>query len=57
MKSMNVLFQLNQFSLLGLYGKEVQKQAKLLKKQGMYEYIGTDLHHIKTLRNALNFRI
>ena len=28
LKSMNVEFQLNQFSLFGLYGKEVQKRAK-----------------------------
>ena len=57
LKSMNILFQLNQFSLLGLYGKEVQKRVKLLQKHGMYEYIGTDLHHIRTLQNALKFKI
>ena len=53
LKSMNVQFQLNQFSLLGLYGKEVQKQAKTLQKRGMYDYTGTDLHRIATLQQVL----
>ena len=57
LKSMNVEFQLNQFSLFGLYGKEVQKRAKMLQKQGMYNYIGTDLHRISTLQNALRFKL
>lgn len=57
LKSMNVQFQLNQFSLLGLYGKEVQKRAKLLQKQGMYEYIGTDLHKISVLKKLLQIKI
>ena len=50
LNSMNVKFQLNQFSLLGLYGKEVQKRAKTLQKQGQYNYIGTDLHGIEILQ-------
>lgn len=57
LKSMNIQFQLNQFSLFGLYGKEVQKRAKTLQKQGMYNYIGTDLHRISTLQNALRFKL
>lgn len=57
LNSMNVKFQLNQFSLLGLYGKEVLKRAKILQKQGLYGYIGTDLHQINILRNALRFKL
>ena len=53
LKSMNVQFQLNQFSLLGLYGKEVQKQARTLQKRRMYDYTGTDLHRMATLQKAL----
>lgn len=55
--SIGIEFQLNQFSLFGLYGKEVQKRAKMLQKQGMYNYIGTDLHRISTLQNALRFKL
>ena len=54
---MNIQFQLNLFSLFGLYGKEVQKRAKTLQKQEMYNYIGTDLHRIITLQNALRVKL
>ena len=57
LKSMNVQFQLNQFSLFGLYGKDVQKRAKILEKLKMYDYIGTDLHSMITMRNALCFKL
>lgn len=57
LKSMNVQFQLNQFSLFGLYGKDVQKHAKILEKLKMYDYIGTDLHSMITMRNALCFKL
>lgn len=53
LSSMGIEFQLNQFSLFGLYDKKVQKRAKTLQKQRMYNYIGTDLHRIVTLQNAL----
>ena len=55
--SMGIEFQLNQFSLSGLYGKEVQKRAKALKRLGEYDYIGTDLHRFVTLQNALHFKL
>lgn len=53
LKAMDVQFQLNRFSLLGLYGKEVQKRAKMLLAQGMYDYTGTDLHKIAVLQRVL----
>ena len=53
MKSMNVKFQLNLFSFMGLYGKEVQKKANVLQKVGMYDYVGTDLHRLEILRSYL----
>ena len=56
LKTMGIEFQLNQFSHFGLYGKEVQKRAKILQKQGMYNYIGTDLHRIITLQNVLRVK-
>ena len=56
-KSINIHFQLNQFSLFGLHGKEVQERAKMLQKQGMYNYIGTDLHKITILHNVLGLRV
>ena len=57
LKSMNVQFQLNQFSLFGLYGKEVQKRAKMLRRKGMFDYTGTDFHKIEILHNALSLNV
>lgn len=53
LKSMNIQFQLNQFSLLDLYGKEVQKRARAIQQFEMYDYIGTDLHQIDTLKSMI----
>ncbi len=56
LKSMHIKFQLNLFSLMDLYGKEVRKRAKELQSKGMYDYIGTDLHRIVVLNNLLEKR-
>lgn len=53
LKSMNIKFQLNLFSLYGIYGKEAQKKAHRLLKAGMYDYTGTDLHSIEILKVVL----
>lgn len=53
LKQMGVYFQLNLFSLMGMYGPAVQKRAKALKKMGLYDFQGTDLHRLKTLTSAL----
>lgn len=37
--------QLNLLSLAGHYGKPVQAIAQKLIKQGLYNWVGTDLHH------------
>lgn len=56
LKGMGVKFQLNQFSLCGLYGKEAQKRAIALRKMDMYDYVGTDLHRLNVLRQALRWK-
>ena len=56
LKSMNILFQLNLLSIWGGYGKAVQKRAKSLQKQGVYDFIGTDLHNIGALYKAMQLR-
>lgn len=57
LKSMNIKFQFNVFSLYGLYGKEAKKKAQNLQKVGMYEYMGTDLHRLETLIAMLEEKI
>ena len=49
LKDMGCLFQLNLLSVTGYYGKEVEKAASHLLKNGWYDLAGTDLHHEKHL--------
>lgn len=57
LKSMNIKFQLNLFSLHGIYGKEAKKKAYRLQKQGLYDFAGTDLHRLKILKAMLHEKI
>lgn len=45
-----VKFQLNLPSLTGHYGPLARKKAERLRKAGCYEFEGTDLHRITTLK-------
>ena len=49
LKEMNILFQLNLFSLAGYYGSAVQHTAEALLKKGYYDYAGTDIHTVTML--------
>ncbi|KPM33859.1 Capsular polysaccharide synthesis enzyme Cap8C Manganese-dependent protein-tyrosine phosphatase [Croceitalea dokdonensis DOKDO 023] len=44
LKAKGIKFQLNMLSLGGYYGKEVQKTAQTLLKNGFYDFIGSDAH-------------
>lgn len=48
-----VRMQLNLPSLAGLFGKEIQKKARLLLRNGYYELCGTDLHRLSQLDRIL----
>ena len=41
---MGVSFQLNLFSLTGMYGEAVQKRARQMLLSGFYDFVGTDTH-------------
>lgn len=47
--SRGVKFQLNLPSLGGFYGREAQRKARWLLKQGWYVVAGSDLHRLHTL--------
>lgn len=49
LKEAGVRFQLNLPSLTGHYGPEARKKAEWLRKEGCYEFDGTDLHRIEVL--------
>lgn len=44
------LFQLNSGSIEGKFGTKVQKTAKLLLKNGIYNFIGSDAHNTSSSR-------
>ena len=56
LKSAGCLFQLNLLSLTDNYGKAVRKTTDRLLKEGMYDYVGTDAHHLNHLEALQNIR-
>ena len=40
-------FQLNLMSLSGYYGRRPQAVSEVLLKKGWYDYVGSDLHHLR----------
>ena len=53
LKDDGVKFQLNLFSLEGLYGQYVCDKAKWLKRKEFYDYIGTDIHNKQIIKQFL----
>lgn len=49
LKDKGVQFQLNLFSLIGLYGNATQKMAETLIDHELIDYISTDIHHPRQL--------
>jgi tyrosine-protein phosphatase YwqE len=47
LKRAGCLFQLNLLAIVGYYGPEIMKIAEELLKKGMYDYVGSDVHHDK----------
>lgn len=52
LKDRGCLFQLNTIALTGYYGNGVKKIADKLLHDGMYDYCGSDMHHMRHF-NAL----
>jgi tyrosine-protein phosphatase YwqE len=50
LKKAGCLFQLNLLSLTEQYGKNVQKISEKLLKENLYDFIGSDTHHINHLQ-------
>lgn len=47
LKKAGCLFQMNMLSIVGYYGNEIMKIAEDLLQKGMYDYVGSDVHHSK----------
>jgi Capsular polysaccharide biosynthesis protein len=60
LKNKGCLLQLNTIALTGYYGKPVKQIAEYLLKERLYDYCGSDMHHIKhaeTLERILDSNI
>lgn len=47
LKNSGCLFQLNLLSVVGYYGEGIAKIAEKLLQKGMYNFVGSDVHHEK----------
>ena len=45
LKELGVMFQVNVNSFGGHYGKDAKKKADFLSKEGMIDFLGSDVHH------------
>ena len=50
LKKAGCVFQLNLLSLTEQYGKNVQKITQKLLKENLYDFVGTDTHHLNHLK-------
>jgi len=48
------LFQLNLLSLSGYYGKSALEKSKQLLKENMYNFVGSDIHHLEYYKDSMN---
>lgn len=54
LKEKGYAFQLNLMSLSGYYGSRPKAVGEQLLRQGMYDFVGTDLHHLDRYRPMLD---
>ncbi|MDR6846154.1 CpsB/CapC family capsule biosynthesis tyrosine phosphatase [Flavobacterium granuli] len=47
LKRVGCLFQLNLLAVVGYYGESIAKIAEQLLRKGMYDFVGSDVHHSK----------
>ncbi len=57
LKKNGIKLQLNMLSLTDHYGRKIQKIAKRLLKEGMYDYIGIDTHRMEHLNKVGDIKI
>lgn len=53
LKDKGYKFQLNLFSLAGLYGKQARSVARILLDKGYYDYVGSDFHRLGDYEKGL----
>lgn len=53
-KEKDYLFQLNLLSLAEAYGKEARIKALWMLKEGMYDFVGSDLHRLENVSEMID---
>lgn len=56
LKDDGVLFQANYLSLIGAYGNTARKKLDWLLKKGYIDMMGSDLHRLSVIQNAVNHK-
>ncbi len=51
LKGRGILLQMNLLSILGYYGKEIKVMAEKMMDKELYDFCGSDVHHIRHLYN------
>jgi tyrosine-protein phosphatase YwqE len=54
LKEKGYKLQLNLFSLTGAYGLAAERNACFILKQGLYDFLGSDVHRLDYYRESLN---
>ncbi|MBR1889990.1 MAG: capsular biosynthesis protein [Alloprevotella sp.] len=57
LKDMNVRFQVNLPSIVGMYGEPQRRRALHLLKKGYYNLWGSDLHRLSSYQKALDAKV
>ena len=57
LKNKGFYLQLNALSLIGHYGPEVKQKAEKLLKEGLYDFVATDAHHLQHLKILQNINL
>ncbi|MGB5943186.1 MAG: CpsB/CapC family capsule biosynthesis tyrosine phosphatase [Leeuwenhoekiella sp.] len=57
LKKLGCLFQLNMLSLGNYYGKAVNRTATELLKSDFYDFIGSDVHHMRHIENLKDLKL
>ena len=53
-KELGVMFQVNLNSFGGYYGKDAKYKANFLRKEGMIDFLGSDVHHARQVDTLAN---
>ena len=56
LKKQKIKFQLNYLSLTGVYGSYAKKTSAQLLKEGLYDFAGSDMHHLGWHRNIIRLK-